>query len=130
MKRNPTIILAMLLLIACSALLAGCGGIKEGHVTAKDFIKAHDENYDRRVYAGQDCNTYHHADGTSYQTCNDRYTYVPDTRRVPDEWKLTIESCTGKKDCKHNTVGVSQDTYDRAHDGDMYNSDSRKLTRQ
>lgn len=126
-------LIALLLLTLGAVLLAGCGGIKEGHVTAKDFIPAHEEDYMRQQYAGQDCSSYTDASGNQQRSCSDRYISVPDTRHVSDKWTLTIEACTdkdGKKDCKHNTLDVSHSTYEDAHDGDLYNGESRKLTRQ
>jgi hypothetical protein len=129
------ILLAPLVLII-ALIAAGCG-IEQGTITDRDFIPSHMEDYDDRVYDGQDCGYSYgmnpaSGDYENYYHCEDRYRTVTRQRRVPDKWTVTIKACKADdaNDCDSRTVDVSEHVYDEARKGYEYNVKTHELTKR
>jgi hypothetical protein len=118
--------LAIVALLAASALaLAGCG-IEQGRVTKRHHTPGYDHHYTARVPDGRDCGMHLNYEGDLKYSCKTRYRSEPRTRWIPDEYFVTIEACEDKK-CKSRKVEVSQDVYDKIEIGESYDVKTRKI---
>lgn len=112
--------LVVLFVLAVSLVSCSNEPLTSGTVTEKKFSPAHYEDYMQQIYTGQTCTR-----SGKTQICTPRYTYIWNTRLIPDDWDIKIKACgaeakTDDGSCREEWIDVDETTYHKYEQGNHY----------